>query len=113
MSAPQPRSINDYKVALVKLGVKLPSGQHTKAEYQSLLEEAQAGRLGGKRKQPATPAEPTTERNTKRSRKAPTTASRPAPAIAHTPPPESPAAARTKAASVRHKTRRRAPRNAT
>ena len=64
-----PQSINDYKVALVRLGVKLPTGQRSKAEYQELYDEVQQ-RQKGKRKQPMTPSEPATESQAKQAKKA-------------------------------------------
>ena len=65
----EPHSINTYKVALVRLGVKLPTGQRSKAEYQQLYDEVQQ-RQQGKRKEPMTPTEPAAERQTKQAKKA-------------------------------------------
>ena len=71
----EPHSINDYKVALVRLGVKLPTGQRSKSEYQQLYDGVQQ-RQQGKRKQPMTPTEPATGSQTKQAKK-PRTASVP------------------------------------
>ena len=65
-----PHSINDYKVALVRLGAKLPTGQRSKAEYQQLYDEVVQQRQQGKRKEPMTPTEPAAERQTKQAKKA-------------------------------------------
>ena len=64
----EPHSINEYKVALVRLGIKLPTGQRSKAEYQQLYDEVQQ-RQQGKRKQPMTPTEPAAESQTKQAKK--------------------------------------------
>ena len=72
----EPHSINDYKVALVRLGVKLPTGQRSKAEYQQLYDEVQQ-RQQGKRKQPMTPTEHATESQAKQAKQAKTVASQP------------------------------------
>ena len=72
----EPHSVNDYKVALVRLGVKLPTGSRSKAEYQELYEEAQQ-RQHGKRKQPMTPTDPATNRQTKQAKNAASQPARP------------------------------------
>ena len=41
--APQPRTIKDYKTALLRLGVPLPAGQVKLAQYAALYSEATAG----------------------------------------------------------------------
>ena len=81
----EPHSINEYKVALVRLGVKLPTGQRSKAEYQQLYDEVQQ-RQQGKRKQPMTPTEPAAESQTKQAKK-PRTASVPRATRPRTEPP--------------------------